>query len=614
MSKWRSRRTIGERPRNHTAGKGLRLRSRPPPHGARGRFLPALGAWCLLFVVLVAAAPAQAATFSAKLDRDRVSVGESVTLSLVVAGGSPQSQPAISPLPGFQVDFAGQSSQFAFDNGQVSSSLTFSYVLTAAQPGTYTIPSISVVVAGRPLATQPLKLTVVPQNTPAARASGGPFLQLILPRNQVYLGEVIPVEIRLYATEGKIAQHPQLVGDSFTIGKLLDPVQSRTQVGTFPYNLLLYKVAVSPAKAGSLTLGPATMVLNVPKPNARRNFFGEIVDWDRLTLPSEPATLQVLPVPALNVPASFSGAVGRYTLAVSASPTNLTVGDPVTVRIQVRGRGALDGLTLPSQDTWREFTSYPPTSKVETTDPLGIEGLKTFELVVSPQNAGVKELPPFQFSYFDPDQKTYRTLAGPPIPLIVRPSATTTPPASVVTGDDSSRPPPPATDIVHIKPRLGTIVGVSPALVQQAWFWAWQTVPVLAWLAALVWRKRSDFLANHPRVRRQREVARIVAHGLKELSRQAAANQSDEFFHTVFRLVQEQLGERLDLPAYAITEAIIEGQLRPRGIPEETLSVLHELFQACNQARYAPIKSSGELAAFIPKVQSTLTALQKLKL
>ena len=33
---------------------------------------------------------------------------------------------------------------------------------------------------------------------------------------------------------------------------------------------------------------------------------------------------------------------------------------------------------------------------------------------------------------------------------------------------------------------------------------------------------------------------------------------SDQFFATLSRLLQEQLGERLDLPASAITEAVIE--------------------------------------------------------
>jgi hypothetical protein len=83
---------------------------------------------------------------------------------------------------------------------------------------------------------------------------------------------------------------------------------------------------------------------------------------------------------------------------------------------------------------------------------------------------------------------------------------------------------------------------------------------------------------------------------MKDLQRLAAENNSDEFFATMFRLLQEQLGERLDCPASAITEAVIEEKLRPRGAGEGMLNELRELFQMCNLVRYAPIKSSQELA------------------
>jgi hypothetical protein len=67
------------------------------------------------------------------------------------------------------------------------------------------------------------------------------------------------------------------------------------------------------------------------------------------------------------------------------------------------------------------------------------------------------------------------------------------------------------------------------------------------------------------------------------------------------------------LPASAITEAVIEEHLRPRAVPDATLAALHELFQTCNLARYAPIKTSQELAAMIPKLESVLRELQGLK-
>ena len=52
--------------------------------------------------------------------------------------------------------------------------------------------------------------------------------------------------------------------------------------------------------------------------------------------------------------------------------------------------------------------------------------------------------------------------------------------------------------------------------------------------------------------------------------------------------------------------------MRPRGVDAECLAALQQLFQACNQARYAPEQTSQELALFIPKIESALRQLQKL--
>jgi hypothetical protein len=250
---------------------------------------------------------------------------------------------------------------------------------------------------------------------------------------------------------------------------------------------------------------------------------------------------------------------------------------------------------------------------LDTTDALGLQGTKTFEQLVVPQSPDIKALPPVSFSFFDPDQKSYRTLTQPAIPLVVRPGGSAPAPTVAATTRAAPDNPPPAQDIVHIKPRLGTLAQIAPPLVQQPWFLALQAVPLLAWLSALVWRHRTEMLANNPRLRRRRQVAQIMRQGLLELRQFASDKKSDDFFATLFRLLQEQLGERLDLPASAITEAVIEEHLRPRGAPEATLASLHELFQACNLARYAPIRTSQELAAVIPKLEAMLRELQGLK-
>jgi hypothetical protein len=332
----------------------------------------------------------------------------------------------------------------------------------------------------------------------------------------------------------------------------------------------------------------------------------------QFSLATETLNVESLPVPTQNAPANFNGAVGDYTMTVSVGPTNVAVGDPITVRVQISGRGDVAALTLPDQTTWSDFKTFQPTSKVETTDRLGIQGAKTFEQIVTPQSTDVHELPPFSFSFFNPETKTFRTLTQPDVELAVHSGGTAVAPAMVSAKSSNGESPPPA-DILPIKQNLGVLAQMNPPLVTRPWFLAVQSVPVLAWLAAFVWRKRADNLASNPRLRRQRRVAQLIEGGLSDLNKFAAENKSNEFFAMLFRLLQEQLGERLDCPAISITEADVDVRLIQLGANPAALDLLRELFQLCNQARYAPIQTRQELVAVTAKFKKVVSELQSLK-
>ncbi|SPE60567.1 conserved exported hypothetical protein [Verrucomicrobia bacterium] len=577
--------------------------------------------------VLAFGTGALGASFTASLDRDTVTLGESLTLSLTFSGGAPENPPALPAIRNLQIDYVGPSSQFSFINGQVSSTVTHNFTVTPRQAGEFTIPAVTAEVAGAKLATQPLKLKVLAPNAPppAAVAAGNEpaFMKLVLPRKEIYMGDTMLAELQLYVRSGVRFGRLQLTGfpaDGFNVGKMAEGQRRQMQVGNAIYTVIPVSIALNPVKTGALNLGPvtATLVIEVPSSNRRRDIFDPFgmfgnTEEKQVSLATETEALRALPLPTQNSPPNFNGAVGSYSLSVTAGPTNVAAGDPITVRVQISGRGALDALTLPAQAGWEDFKTYPPTTKVETSDGFGLQGTKTFEEVVVPQSAEVNALPPISFSFFDPDQKAYRTVTQPALPLVVRPSASAQAPV-VTQGGRRQDTPPPAQDIVDIKQHLGAMVPVGPPLVQQPWFLAVQSVPVLAWISTLVWRRRVESLANNPRLRRRRQVAQILREGLVELRRLATENQSDAFFATLFRLLQEQLGERLDLPASAITEAVIEEHLRPRGGAEPTWAPLQELFQTCNLARYAPFKSSQELAAIITKFEAVSHQLQSLEL
>jgi hypothetical protein len=573
----------------------------------------------LLWLGLAASPASSAPTFSVTLDRNVVPVGETVTLNMVFEGATPPAAPPLPALPNLRVGGAvGQSTELSFVNGQQTSKQTYTYTLITTQVGDVVIPSIQVPVGGRMLSSQPVQLKVIPAGTrpsnPDDALANLAFIRLVVAKTEVYVGEPFPVDIQLYVQAGEGLQMPQITADGFSIGQIPQPAQTRTVVNGIQYTLLAFKLTATAARTGALTFGPVeeSLTLLIPIPG-QRSFFGPQYQRRPVTLSSESVAMRVLPLPRQNVPEDFTGAIGNYQLSVTAGPTNVGVGDPITVRVQISGRGPIESLALPPQPQWRDFNTYPATAKVETSDPLGLVGTKKFEQVIIPLNHEIKTLPPLRFSFFDPTAKSYRTLTGPAIPLTVRPSGVAASPLPSLTNASSGAAQPPADDILHIKPRLELSGAAVPLLVSRPWFVALQGMPAFVWLALLAWRKRGEQLANNPRLRRQREVAQRVREGLKELRTQAGAQQSDAFFATLFRLLQEQLGERLDLPASAITEAVIDERLRGRGLPDDALKSLHELFQTCNLARYAPLKSGQELAALIPKLENVLRALQQLK-
>jgi hypothetical protein len=573
-----------------------------------------LKTWMGVLVGLWLSASAGAATFTATLDREEVTLGEGATLSLTFEGGSPRSVPTPS-VSGLQIVQIGNSQNFSIVNGAMSSTVTITFSVRPQHDGDFTIPALTAQVAGQQLTTEPLKFRASKAAAPSADAinSGNEvaFLKLNFAREKMFTGESAVMRLDLYLRdEVQNFGNVQFTGsspDGFSVGKAVElPSQRRrVQLGNRSFTVIPYSLPLTAVKTGPYPLGPFTANLVIVLPGG---FFGE---QRQIAVTTEARNLETLPLPTLNRPSNFTGAIGDFTMTATAGPTALTVGDPVTVRVQISGHGSLDTVTLPAQDSWRDFKTYPPTAKLETSDPLGLRGRKSFEQIVSPLNSDVHELPPLTFSFFNPDDGQYHTLTEPAVPLTVRNAEAYPLPALAGKNPSPEAPPPP--DILPLKEKLGELETLPAPLVARPAFLAAQTLPVLALLAAFICRQRADRLANNPRLRRQRAVAQLVNGGLSDLNKFAAENKSDDFFAMLFRLLQEQLGERLDCPATAITEADVDQRLTRLGASPATQQSLRELFQLCNQARYAPIQTRQELAAIALKFKKTSGELQSLK-
>lgn len=561
------------------------------------------------------------ASFTASLDRNSIVLGEQVTLTLEFKDGQPQVVSDLQPIDGVQrVSGWNQGVNTSIVNGEQSMEISYSTELAPTRVGEFVIPPFHVKMNGQDLESPPIKLKVIasdPSAPPPSFAAKPAFLWVVVPKTNLFINETVMAEFRIYVrSDMRPSRTLELTPDGagLTFSKFAQGPNYQRRVGNAVFRVIPLSLAITPVKSGSLSINPlnGSMMLNNPDEMDIARFFAPQPQPVRASLTSDRIDLQVSPLPSENVPPGFNGAVGNYTMSVTAGPTKVVAGDPVTLHIQISGHGALDSLVLPRQSGWENFKVYPPTSKLNPSDQLGIDGNKTFEEIVTPQNSDIKALPPVTFSFFDPEQKKYRTLTQGPIALMV--SAATPGAMPAMANGARTEGAPPAPDIFPIKQHIGVVAELRPPLVQQPWFLTLQGVPALALIWSVVWRKRKESLANNPRLRRQRQVAQLVREGLGELRNLAAQNNSDEFFATLFRLLQEQLGERLDLPASSITEAVIDEQLRPRGVSGDVLAPLQEMFQTCNLARYAPIKSSQELAAIIPKLESLLNQLRDLKI
>ena len=126
---------------------------------------------------------------------------------------------------------------------------------------------------------------------------------------------------------------------------------------------------------------------------------------------------QVSDVPTANRPADYRGAVGRYTIATHATPTDVQAGDPITLYIGITGDGPMDLVQAPPLD------SLSADFRVAD-DPLaGIvqDDTKLFTVSIRPRKAGIAEIPAIPLTYFDPSREEFVTVHSTPISIKVTP-------------------------------------------------------------------------------------------------------------------------------------------------------------------------------------------------
>lgn len=593
--------------------------------------------WALAMALVAALAlQVRAATVTATLDPPQISMGDSAQLTVTVSGS--QDQPSVPNVDGLDITSVAQSTQIEFVNGAMTANASTTYSITPRRDGTFVIPAIH---AGG-AASQPVTLRVLtgagtttspsspaqalplpatgpvvipppaaatpPASGNAAFSPEGRFgsIEVTLPKKEFYVGELVPVDIKVYIPEdiqARLTDLPQFTSDGFTLNSLgTNPEKNEQIVNGRPYTVLAWHSALTGVKAGDYPVSlqmPLRVIVPQQMPqddindmfnNFFRNAMASMGTPKDVTIQSGAETLKVLPLPQANRPADFSGAVGQFEIEASAKPTNVNVGDPITLRLKVTGTGNFDRVSsdmLAGDSHWK---TYSPKSHFDPADNVGYQE-KTFEQPIIANDASVSTIPSVSFSYFDPETRQYVTRTTAPVSVTVSggsinpattPSANTGVAATTPPPQPSSSPPAAPDDLRANKIEPGSFVSTLRPIYLDPWFIAGQGLPLLALLGGLAFIRRQE-RAAHPERVRATAVQRAIRQQIEAMDEAMRNHQTDAFFVHARSALQQRLGHQWHMRPETITLADIEARLG------DELETVRPVFEMADQASYSDL-------------------------
>jgi BatD DUF11 like domain len=367
------------------------------------------------------------------------------------------------------------------------------------------------------------------------------------------------------------------------------PSQSQEMIDGQPYVVLTWTTALSAVKAGEYSLGLELPVLVRTRERSRAphgffddpffdDFFGRVVEKP-VTIKIEPDAAKVLPLPSENRPTDFSGAVGRFEITAEASPTRITVGDPVTLRLKVTGMGNFDRVSSSLLTGSSDWKTYKPVARFESSDRTGYQGTKTFEQAVVPTQAGTREIPELSFSFFDPETRQYVTRHTAPLSVEVAQGAAPTAVAPAPKPTPAARDERPKLAPNRVEP--GRYVSTLRPLFLQSWFLISNFVALAGIAVALLSLRRRDRLARDPRLLRASLAGRAIREQLATMAAAAQRSEAGNFFAAARCALQRRLGEQWNLPPETITLAEIKA--RCNGEAED----LRRVFEMADRVAYS---------------------------
>jgi hypothetical protein len=530
----------------------------------------------------------------------------------------------IPEIEGLNIQYQGQSTETRIVNFKSTSKVVHNYLVTPSKVGDYTIGPVTAKYKGGEKGLKANLRVIKPENDQEAQQiSELMFARITADRESPYVHEPFGLEIKVYVRDGiQIDGNFSLRGgmpESGLDGELQWNVSrgNREERNGTIFNVYTLHTTAKTLTGGVFEFHPQ-MQINVVVPRQRRRsygfddpFFGDFFGRQEtrpFVLDSNMLELEVLPVPMEGRPDSFTGGVGQFDFHVSAGPTAVKTGEPVTIKMQISGKGNLKQITPPHLEDRHDLKLYDARS-VPTQNPNEVR----FEQVVIPTTHTATNIPAISFSYFNTKTADFRTITRGPFPINVEAVAqqaaqviATIPSSTMQETKVIGR------DIVYLKPAPKVWTRSSDiAWYRTRIFHVLLPLPALLLLGMTGMAARRNMLAGNIALARRQQAPKAARRNIQMAEQALHKQDKSAFYEALWNALTGYFGHRLNLaPGEVTLQAVLDR------VPGETESI-EALFNTIEQRRYGFDSREGskeEMQHLLKQLSTTLRKCERMKL
>jgi len=573
---------------------------------------------CLLSISLVA----QEATLKAKVSKNKLGVNQRLRIEFSVnkQGGDNFSPPNFTNFK--VVGGPSQSVSQSWINGKVTFSQSYTYIIQPKRKGAFSIASASIKIGGKFIKSEPVKIIVldaveIPKNPndPNYVAQQNIHLVAEISKANPYVGEGIYVEYRLYVSENvsvydtSISEAPKYNGfwnQDIKVNGF--PVKMGKYNGENYRYIVLQKALLIPTKTGKLSIDPMRMDIVIGVPSGRADFFGNAITKNiRREFASTKKIIRPKSLPLEGKPANFAGAVGDFNFNVALSKDILKANETSQVQIKISGKGNLKLFELPTVETPVELEMYQPERKERVrVNASGISGAVTDTYTVVPLYKGKYKIPSISFSYFNPKEKKYKTIATEDFFVDVQEGK------ELITVDTSSvrKQEVVATgkNFRYIATKTNFITTKKIDFFKSNLFYILFLLPLIAIPIGVFIGKKSDERSNDIVGNKTRKAEKLAKKYLSKAQKQLGKKEA--FYEALERALHNYLKAKLGIETAEISKERITEILKNKNVKAAVINQFIEVLKNSDFARYTPFTAT-EMKEEFERAKSVIVQLDK---